>query len=171
MCTNKKVNIFYNELKVIGNKQLYGMITFGDWVNLPLDFLLAMAIDQPSMKKDGERRKGKGRRVFLGGRIYSFPCRASCLAFVDWEEKVEFILFFQIDQNKTASAARNWINFAPQTDDLCLCFCLHPSSMPAMLCMLIACKSILYGLLQGTWYEAAKLVGLLSPDPHCLYIV
>ena len=78
MCTNKKVNIFYNELKVIGNKQLYGMITV-----LPLDFLLAMAIDQPSMKKDGERRKGKGRRVFLGGRIYSFPCRASCLAFVD----------------------------------------------------------------------------------------
>ena len=30
--------------------------------------------------------------------------------------KVEFSLFFQIDRGKTASAARNWINSAPQTE-------------------------------------------------------
>ena len=44
--------------------------------------------------------------------------------------KVEFILFFQIDRGKTASAARNLINPPPPSnrgDDLCLCFCLHRS--------------------------------------------
>ena len=41
-------------------------------------------------KKDGERSKGKGHRVSLGGRMYSIPCRASCFAAVDLEEKVEF---------------------------------------------------------------------------------
>ena len=30
--------------------------------------------------------------------------------------KKRFILFFQIDWGKTASAARNWTNFAPQTE-------------------------------------------------------
>ena len=58
-------------------------------------------------KKDGERSKGKGRRVCLGDRIYSVPCRASCFALVDLEEKVEFILFFHIDRGKIASAAGN----------------------------------------------------------------
>ena len=52
----------------------------------------------PQKKKDGDRSKGKGRRVCLGGRIYLIPCRASCCASVDLEEKVEFILSFQIDQ-------------------------------------------------------------------------
>ena len=35
------------------------------------------------------------------------------------------------DRGKTASAARNCINSAPpnRRDDLCLCFCLHSSSM------------------------------------------
>ena len=32
------------------------------------------------------------------------------------EETVEFNRFFQIDRDKTASAARNLTNFAPQTD-------------------------------------------------------
>ena len=32
------------------------------------------------------------------------------------EEKVYFVLFFQIVLGKTASAARNYLNFAPQTD-------------------------------------------------------
>ena len=48
------------------------------------------------------------------------------------EETVEFILFFLIDRGKTASAARNLTNFAPQIhrhDDFCLGFCPHPSSM------------------------------------------
>ena len=30
--------------------------------------------------KDKDRRKGKVRHFFLGGRIYSISCRASCLA-------------------------------------------------------------------------------------------
>ena len=42
--------------------------------------------------------------------------RASCFASDDVEETVEFVLFFQIDRGKTDSAARNWTNFAPQTD-------------------------------------------------------
>ena len=32
-----------------------------------------------SQKKDKDRRKGKGCRFCLGGRIYSMPCCASCL--------------------------------------------------------------------------------------------
>ena len=35
------------------------------------------------------------------------PCRANCFASVDLEEKVEFILFFQTDQGKTASSSMN----------------------------------------------------------------
>ena len=45
----------------------------------------------------------------------SFP-RYSCFVLVYLKEKVEYILFFQIDWGKTASAARNWTNFSPQTD-------------------------------------------------------
>ena len=43
-------------------------------------------------------------------------CRASCFDLVYLKEKVEFILFYQINRGKTASAARNGTNFAPQTD-------------------------------------------------------
>ena len=32
-------------------------------------------------KKDGDRSKGKGRRVSLGGRICSIPCCTSCAVF------------------------------------------------------------------------------------------
>ena len=39
---------------------------------------------------DGERSKGKDRRVYLGGKICSILCRASCFALVDLEETVEF---------------------------------------------------------------------------------
>ena len=65
------------------------------------------ADDLPAQKKDGDRGKGKGRRVCLGGRIYSIPCRPSCFTLVDLEEKVDFILLFQIDGGKTAGAAWN----------------------------------------------------------------
>ena len=43
----------------------------------------------------------------VGGRICSIPRRASCFALVYLKEKVKFILFFQINRGKTASAARN----------------------------------------------------------------
>ena len=69
-------------------------------------------------KKDKNRRKGKGRRLCLGNRIYKIPCRASDLLQDDFEEMDEFILFFQIIlvqfilffkivPGKTARAARN----------------------------------------------------------------
>ena len=45
-----------------------------------------------------------------------FTLTASYFESVDWEEKVEFILFFQIERGKTASEVRNLINFALQTD-------------------------------------------------------
>ena len=35
-------------------------------------------------KKDKDRRKDKIRRFCLGGRIYSFPCRARPLAILPW---------------------------------------------------------------------------------------
>ena len=68
----------------------------------------------------------------LGGRFGSILCRTSCFASVGLEEMVEFILFFQIDRGKTACAARKWTKSAPQNrrNNLCLCFSLHPSSMP-----------------------------------------
>ena len=51
------------------------------------------------LKKDGERSKGKGRRVGLGGggRIYSISCSARCF----------FNSFFQLDRVEIDSAARN----------------------------------------------------------------
>ena len=45
------------------------------------------------------QNRSKGFCVHLGGR--------TCFALVDLEEKDEFNLFFQTDQGKTASAARN----------------------------------------------------------------
>ena len=73
-----------------------------------------------------------------GGRIYAIPCRASCLALVDLEEKVEFILFFQINKR-----GKEFNKFCPlnRHDDLCLCFCLHPSSM--MQCVYCTLVSLL----------------------------
>ena len=67
-------------------------------------------------KKDGERSKGKGRHVCLGDRVFSNPCRASCFVSVDMKEKLEFILFFQIDLGKKLYAARNRTNSVPQTE-------------------------------------------------------
>ena len=51
-----------------------------------------------------------------GTEIVVLPCRASNFALVYLKEKVEFILFSQINRGKTASAARNWSNSVPQTD-------------------------------------------------------
>ena len=56
--------------------------------------------------------KAKVVASILGGRIYLIPCRASCFASGDLEEKVEFILFF----------ISSWCS-----DDLCLLFCLSLS--------------------------------------------
>ena len=65
------------------------------------------SILQPE-KTDKGRRKGKGRRLCLEGRIYSIPCRASSFTLDDltylleqlhqddMKEKDKFILFFKI---------------------------------------------------------------------------
>ena len=37
-------------------------------------------VHMPTQKKDKDRRKGKGRRFCLGGRIYLIPCSPSCFA-------------------------------------------------------------------------------------------
>ena len=49
------------------------------------------------------------------------------------EETVEFNRFFQIDRNKTASAARNWTNFPPQTDATIF-------ALPYVSILLLCCK-------------------------------
>ena len=105
------------------------------WLPLGQCILLTMKPLSQSLQKDGARSKGKGRRVCLGGRICSISCRASCFASVDLEEKVEFILFFQIDEGKIATSAKEFNKFCPpnRSDDLYLCHCLHPSSMQWML--------------------------------------
>ena len=52
----------------------------------------------------------------------------------DMKEKDEFILFFKIVQCKTARGKELNILFPPNTsDDLCLFFCLYPSSMAAVI--------------------------------------
>ena len=62
--------------------------------------------------------------VYVGGRIYSIPC---CFVSVDLEEMVDFILFFQINWGKIASAAGNWINSAPKQTWQPLPLLLSPS--------------------------------------------
>ena len=42
------------------------------------------------MKNDGDRSKGKCRRVCMGDRIFLIPCQAICFASVVLEEKDEF---------------------------------------------------------------------------------
>ena len=80
---------------------------------------------RPIVTEEGRGQKpSRMSSRYLGGKICSIYCRASCLAAVNLEETVEFILFFQIDRGKTESAARN------RRDYLCLGFCPHPSSMP-----------------------------------------
>ena len=55
-----------------------------------------------------QRRRIEGGRVCVGDRICSIPFRACCFVLVYLKEKVEFILFFQIDHCKNSySAARN----------------------------------------------------------------
>ena len=89
-----------------------------------------------AQKKDKDRRKGKGRRCCLRGRVYSIPSRASSYFAKDqFEEQDEVIFFFQIIlgqfnglvQNSQRSKDFN-IFFPPnRSDDLFLC--LYPSAM------------------------------------------
>ena len=87
-------------------------------------------LHHPAQKKDKYRRKDKGRRCCLGDRIASIPCRVSYCALgrfwrIGWIHPflqiilLHFILFFQCE---TASAARNWINSAPLTEESTITF-------------------------------------------------
>ena len=97
-------------------------------------------------KKDGDISKGKGRR-WLGAKIYSIPCRASCFASVDLKEKDEFNLLTKSTKAKQLARKRNWRKLCPpnRRDDLCLCFCFHPSFMGKILGLEYrSCKLSLY---------------------------
>ena len=70
------------------------------------------------MKKDNDRREGKGRRFCWGGRIYVIPCRSSCFAYRTIIKNrmnssffqiilEQFVLLFKIVLGKSASVARN----------------------------------------------------------------
>ena len=99
------------------NNTQFSLITIGlprTCLTLPSGILL-------SYKKDKDKRNGKGRRVCLGERMYSIPCRARCFA------SDEFILFVQIMhpgaihrivKNRpiglTANTAKNLIHPPPQ---------------------------------------------------------
>ena len=105
------------------------------------------------LKKDKDRRQGKGRRFCLGDRIYSTPCRDSDWALggiwrIGWiapgrfEEKDELNLFVKIVLVQNTQRGNKVNKFFPSTrnDDLCLCFCL---------------------------YIFTKLAEILSRKPHC----
>ena len=92
---------------------------------------------------DKDRRKGKDRRVCLRSGIYSIPCRASCWALDDLNNRMNCTMTLRKERlnsssnpqnrpiGKTAIMARNSMNSAPpnSSDDLCLCFCICPSFM------------------------------------------
>ena len=67
------------------------------------------------------------------------------------DEKVEFILFFQIDWGKTPSAARNWTNFVPQTD--ATTFAFSSNSILLLWCTGPTTLSLVWlaGCLPRTW--------------------
>ena len=62
----------------------------------------AVSCEFVTQKKDLCRSKGKGRRVCLGGTLYSIPCRASYFASVDLDEQDEVNRFYQINRAKIA---------------------------------------------------------------------
>ena len=62
-----------------------------------------------------EKQRQKLLRLFGGQNLFN-SLRRYLFAWVALEEKDEFNRFFQIDRDKTASAARNWTNTAPPTD-------------------------------------------------------
>ena len=118
------------------------------------------------LKKDKDRRKGKYRCCCLGNRIYSTPCHACYFALQDdFDEQDEFILFFKSFCCNTSYASHChsakqllWQrigykkNSAPNSsDDLCLFFCIYPSSMHNMYTLKIRINGVL--CVRKTWIE------------------
>ena len=88
----------------------------------------------PKTIEEGQNLKTRQRS---SRKICSIPCRAWCFALVDLEKKKEFNLIFQIDQGKTASAAKNLTNSAcpaNRRDDLCIVFQIRHFSIYLFLC-------------------------------------
>ena len=74
------------------------------------------------------RQRQRSLHLFVGQNVLNF-LRAGCFASVYLEERVQFNRFFQIDRGKTASAARNWTNFAPPNRSYDLCLVLYCNSI------------------------------------------
>ena len=100
---------------------------FTDFPTSPLPFTRQYYFPLSIQKKDKDGKRGKGRLCCLGGRrIHSIPCGPSCFASDNFEEYDEFVFFqiilvpfillFKIVLGKTASAARNRIQFFRQTE-------------------------------------------------------
>ena len=96
------------------------------------------------------RTEGKGRRCCLGHRIYSFPCRTSYFAPGWYVEKDELLhkgvmkkrinftrmiwrkgLIHHILQIVLHGKEMNKVCPPNNSDDLCLLFCINPSSLSA----------------------------------------
>ena len=92
-------------------------------------------------KKDKCRGKGKGRRCCLVDRIYSIPCCASYFATDDLKNWMNssFSLYhpgaiypiLHVVLVQKSQRGKDWNTICPpnSSDDVCLFFCINPSSM------------------------------------------
>ena len=87
-------------------------------------------LHQHSNQRDKDRREGKGRRCCLGDRLYSIPyhyCQATSFCAQgrieefdelhqdDLKKRLNSSYSLKLSWWKIAGAARNWINYVPQT--------------------------------------------------------
>ena len=72
--------------------------------HLSLTLLSLRSIEEEEWR---EKQRQRSSRLFGGADFIQFLAALASFALVNLEDKVEYILFFQIDRDKTASAARN----------------------------------------------------------------
>ena len=96
--TIKQCSIFFSlEIKLFKTKRICQL----------LRALIKTAVYGNHRRRMEREAKAKVVASVWGPDFCSIPCCTICFASVSFEETVEFILFFQVDRGKTASAARN----------------------------------------------------------------
>ena len=83
---------------------------------MDIPHIVSASLDGWHRRRMETEAKAKVVASVWGAKFVQFLAALAVLSRLIWNETVECILFFQMDHGKKASAARNWTNFASQTD-------------------------------------------------------